>query len=156
MASSDQSTPQPARYLDELAHAGSEHLDAAYVEGYDHKARVNPRTELSHLQDLGLGQASTLVDLGAGTGTMALAAAPLCHRVIAINNAASTTSNACRPASSAIGTRLGRLTSSTHVMLCTSSMISGSYCPAADREHTSAGRGSARTGSVRLVRYGRS
>jgi hypothetical protein len=69
---SDQSTRQPAWYLDELAHAGPEHLDAAYVEGYDREARVNPTTELSHVQDLGLNQASTLLDLGAGTGTMAL------------------------------------------------------------------------------------
>lgn len=92
---SDDTTPQPepriearqghAWYLDELAHAGPEHLDAAYVEGYDRKARVDPTTELQHLQDLGLGQGSTLVDLGAGTGTMALAAAPLCRRVIAVD-----------------------------------------------------------------------
>src|SRR5919199_923076 len=82
---SDHSTPQPAWYLDELAHAGPEHLDAAYVAGYDRKARVDPTTELAHLQALGLGQASTLVDLGAGTGTMSLAAAPLCRRVLAVD-----------------------------------------------------------------------
>ena len=47
--------------------------------------RVDPATELPHLQDLGLGHASTLVDLGAGTGTLALAAAALCRRVVAVD-----------------------------------------------------------------------
>jgi ubiquinone/menaquinone biosynthesis C-methylase UbiE len=82
---SDRHKPPPRWYLDELAHAGPEHLDAAYVAGYDRKARVDPTDELARLRHLGLGEASTLVDLGAGTGTMALAAAPLCRRVIAVD-----------------------------------------------------------------------
>jgi ubiquinone/menaquinone biosynthesis C-methylase UbiE len=82
---SDHSKPEPRWYLDELAHAGPEHLDAAYVAGYDRKARVDATVELACLRDLGLGEASTLVDLGAGTGTMALAAAPLCRRVVAVD-----------------------------------------------------------------------
>jgi ubiquinone/menaquinone biosynthesis C-methylase UbiE len=81
----DQSTPQPRWYLNELAHAGPEHLDAAYVAGYDRKARVDATDELATFRQLGLGEASTLVDLGAGTGTVALAAAPLCHRVVAVD-----------------------------------------------------------------------
>jgi ubiquinone/menaquinone biosynthesis C-methylase UbiE len=81
----DRSQPQPRWYLDELAHAGPEHLDPAYVAGYDRKARVEPTAEIARLRDLGLGQASTLVDLGAGTGTLALAAAPLCRRVVAVD-----------------------------------------------------------------------
>lgn len=69
--------------LDELAHAGGEHLDPSYVEAYDRKAGTDPAEDLALLRGLGLGEASTLVDLGAGTGTFALAAAPFCRRVVA-------------------------------------------------------------------------
>jgi len=72
-------------FLDELAHAGSEHLDPGYVPGYDHKAGTDPADDLAVLRDLGLNETHTLVDLGAGTGTFALAAAPLCHRLIAVD-----------------------------------------------------------------------
>ena len=68
--------------LDETAFAGPEHLDPAYVAGYDRKAGLDPPRDVA---ELGLGAASTLVDLGAGTGTLALAAAPLCKRVIAVD-----------------------------------------------------------------------
>jgi ubiquinone/menaquinone biosynthesis C-methylase UbiE len=37
------------------------------------------------LRELGLNETHTLVDLGAGTGALALAAAPLCRRVIAVD-----------------------------------------------------------------------
>src|SRR5579884_2321642 len=77
--------PPPAWYLDELAHAGPEHLEAAYVAGYDRKAGLDGAAEVARLQTLGLDAASTLVDLGAGTGTVALAAAPLCRRVVAVD-----------------------------------------------------------------------
>jgi ubiquinone/menaquinone biosynthesis C-methylase UbiE len=46
---------------------------------------VDPTPELAYLRGLGLGENSTLVDLGAGTGTMALAAAQLCRRVVAVD-----------------------------------------------------------------------
>ena len=75
----------PSWYLDELAHAGSEHLDPGYVPGYDHKAGADPADDLGALRDLGLNETHTLIDLGAGTGTFALAAAPLCRRVIAVD-----------------------------------------------------------------------
>ncbi|HVU13671.1 MAG TPA: class I SAM-dependent methyltransferase [Phototrophicaceae bacterium] len=75
----------PGWFLDELAHAGSEHLDASYVPGYDRKAGTDPADDLTLLRGLGLNAASTLVDLGAGTGTFALAAAPFCRRVIAVD-----------------------------------------------------------------------
>jgi ubiquinone/menaquinone biosynthesis C-methylase UbiE len=75
----------PSWYPDELAHAGAEHLDPDYVETYDQKAGTDPAADLALLRDLGLSQSSTLVDLGAGTGTFALAAAPYCRRVVAVD-----------------------------------------------------------------------
>ena len=75
----------PDWYLDELAHAGSEHLDGAYVATYERKAGVDPTQEVERLRALGMNEASTLVDLGAGTGVLALAAAPFCRRVVAVD-----------------------------------------------------------------------
>lgn len=75
----------PRWYLDELAHAGGEHLDCAYVAGYDRKAGTDWAAETALLRDLGLDKAHTLVDLGAGTGALALAAASLCRRVVAVD-----------------------------------------------------------------------
>lgn len=75
----------PRWYLDELAHAGPEHLDDAYVAGYDRKAGTDWTDELALLRGFGLDATATLVDLGAGTGTFALAAAPLCRRVVAVD-----------------------------------------------------------------------
>ena len=53
-------------WLDELAHAGDEHLDAGYVAGYDRKAGTDPDEDLRLLRDRGLDETSTLVDVGAG------------------------------------------------------------------------------------------
>lgn len=39
--------PIPDWFLDELAHAGDEHLDANYVPGYDRKAGTNPNDDLN-------------------------------------------------------------------------------------------------------------
>lgn len=75
----------PNWYLDELLYAGPEHLDAAYVAAYDEKAGVDWAAELATLRELGLNETSTLVDLGAATGGLALAAAPLCRRVVAVD-----------------------------------------------------------------------
>ena len=72
-------------YLDELAFAGPEHLDEAYVAAYDDKALTDWSAEVAGLSDLGLRPESTLVDLGTGTGGLALAAAPVCQRVIAVD-----------------------------------------------------------------------
>jgi ubiquinone/menaquinone biosynthesis C-methylase UbiE len=71
--------------IDELEHAGDEHLDSSYVQAYDTKARFDPAGDLAILQDLGLGPASTLIDYGAGTGELALAAAEVCRRVVAVD-----------------------------------------------------------------------
>lgn len=75
----------PSWFIDELAHAGDEHLDPAYAASYDAKAGTDPSEDLARLEELGLDETSTLVDLGAGTGTFALAAAPHCRRVVAVD-----------------------------------------------------------------------
>ncbi len=71
--------------LDELAHAGPEHLDPAYVEGYNRKAQVDPSSDLDVLRAHGLDAESTIVDFGAGTGVFAFAAAIECRRVTAVD-----------------------------------------------------------------------
>src|SRR6185437_15537703 len=71
--------------LEELALAGPEHLDGDYVAGYDRKAGFDPSPDLELLRSRGLDTDSTLVDLGAGTGTFALAVAPFCKRVVAVD-----------------------------------------------------------------------
>jgi ubiquinone/menaquinone biosynthesis C-methylase UbiE len=75
----------PCWFPDELAHAGDEHLDPEYVLGYDRKAGADPTEDVALFRDLGLKETHTLVDLGAGTGTLALAVAPLCRRVVAVD-----------------------------------------------------------------------
>jgi cyclopropane fatty-acyl-phospholipid synthase-like methyltransferase len=75
----------PNWYLDELRHVGSEHTDATYVSSYDQKADTDPAADVALLCELGMNETHTLVDLGAGTGTFALAAAPHCRRVVAVD-----------------------------------------------------------------------
>ena len=70
---------------DEIALAGAEHLDPAYVAAYDRKAEFDPQSDLAELRGRGIGAESTLVDFGAGTGTFAVAAAAVCRRVIAVD-----------------------------------------------------------------------
>ena len=72
-------------YPDEAVHAGHEHLDPAYVAGYDVKAGVDLDRDVTLLQAHGLGPETTLVDLGSGTGALAVAAAPHCRRVVAVD-----------------------------------------------------------------------
>jgi ubiquinone/menaquinone biosynthesis C-methylase UbiE len=72
--------------IDELAHAGPEHLDAAFVAGFDLKQGYpDPAADLAVFREHGVGRASTVVDLGAGTGRLALAAAPHVGRVVAVD-----------------------------------------------------------------------
>jgi ubiquinone/menaquinone biosynthesis C-methylase UbiE len=72
--------------LDELAHAGPEHLDSAFVEGFDDKqGRPDPTADLDVLAAHGLTGTSTVVDLGAGTGQFALAAARRFGHVTAVD-----------------------------------------------------------------------
>ena len=72
--------------LDELAYAGPEHLDPAFVAGFDRKQGYpDPAEDLAVLREHGIGQAATVVDLGTGTGRFALAAAPLVRSVVAVD-----------------------------------------------------------------------
>jgi ubiquinone/menaquinone biosynthesis C-methylase UbiE len=70
-------------WLDELAHAGAEHLDPSYVAGYEQKSGFDPTEDLEVLQHHGCEAESTLLDIGAGTGVFAIAASSLCRHVIA-------------------------------------------------------------------------
>jgi SAM-dependent methyltransferase len=72
--------------IDELAYAGPEHLDADFVAGYDRKQGYpDPTGDLAELHRHGLTGESTVVDLGAGTGRFALAAAREFGRVVAVD-----------------------------------------------------------------------
>lgn len=73
------------RLFDEFARAGREHLDPNYVATYDRKTGGNAADDVALLRDLGLNESSTLVDFGAGTGTLALAAAAYCRHVVAVD-----------------------------------------------------------------------
>ena len=72
-------------FLAERSHAGREHLDEEYVASYDAKAGLDAADELELLRTHGLGPETTLVDLGAGTGVLARAAALHCRRVVAVD-----------------------------------------------------------------------
>jgi ubiquinone/menaquinone biosynthesis C-methylase UbiE len=72
--------------LDELAHAGPEHLDAEFVAGFERKQGYpDPAEDLAVLAAHDLDDTSTVVDLGAGTGRFALAAARRFGRVTAVD-----------------------------------------------------------------------
>jgi SAM-dependent methyltransferase len=70
---------------DELALAGPEHVDPDAVAIYEQKARFDPEPDLALLRGHGLGSDSTVVDLGAGTGVFAFAAARVARRVVAVD-----------------------------------------------------------------------
>ena len=72
--------------LDELAHAGPEHLDAEFIAGYDRKQGYpDPAADIAAFTAHGLDGTSTVVDLGAGTGQFAVPAAWRFGRVIAVD-----------------------------------------------------------------------
>jgi SAM-dependent methyltransferase len=72
--------------LDEMAHAGPEHLDPAFVAGFDRKqGRPDPADDIAVFRSHGLGEESVLVEFGAGTGQFALAAAAVFGRVVAVD-----------------------------------------------------------------------
>src|ERR1051326_5606723 len=72
--------------LDEMAHAGPEHLDEAFIAGFDRKQGYpDASADIEAFRAHGLGAGSVVVDLGTGTGQFALPAA--CHfgQVIAVD-----------------------------------------------------------------------
>lgn len=77
--------PSPAWQPDEAAGAGRENLDPGHVALYDDKEDARPEQEVALLREWGLHPEATVVDLGAGTGQFALAAAGACARVVAVD-----------------------------------------------------------------------
>lgn len=77
--------PAPGWRLDQLSSAGRENLDAIHVARYDAIEDAGALEEVEVLQELGLGADHVVVDVGAGTGQFALAVAPHCARVIAVD-----------------------------------------------------------------------
>lgn len=72
--------------IDELDYAGPEHLDPAFVAGYEKKqGNPDPAADLDVLTRRGVSPTSTVVDLGAGTGIFALAAARRFGHVTAVD-----------------------------------------------------------------------
>jgi SAM-dependent methyltransferase len=70
---------------DEAAHAGPEHVDPEYVGGFDRKSPTDWSETVDSLYELGVGPESTVIDIGAGTGTFALAVRPRVGRVVAVD-----------------------------------------------------------------------
>lgn len=72
--------------LDELGHAGAEHLDPDFVAQFDEKqGRPDAAKDIAMLVGHGLDGESTVVDFGAGTGQFAIRAAHTFRRVVAID-----------------------------------------------------------------------
>ena len=72
--------------IDELAHAGPEHLDPAFVAGYDRKQGYpDPAEDLAVFEAHGLDGTSEVLDFGAGSGQFSLAAARRFGHVTAID-----------------------------------------------------------------------
>jgi ubiquinone/menaquinone biosynthesis C-methylase UbiE len=88
--------------LDELAHAGPEHLDAAAVIGFDRKQGYpDPEPDLAAFEALGLGGSARIVDIGAGTGQFAIPAARRFGHVTAVDVSAAMLAALRRKAGSA-------------------------------------------------------
>ena len=69
----------------ECAYAGAEHLDPEYVAAFDRKSPTDWSEIVAALSPLGIDATSTVIDIGAGTGTFALAVQPHVQRVIAVD-----------------------------------------------------------------------
>ena len=78
-------TNVPNWWIDEVERAGAEHLDPDYVSQYDQMAGYDPAEDVAALCKRGLGEGSTLIDFGAGTGTFSIAAAKAGARVVAVD-----------------------------------------------------------------------
>ena len=75
----------PGWVLNELATAGRENLDPVHASQYDRKEDARAAEEVQLLVELGLDETKDVVDLGAGTGQFAVAAADVSNRVIAVD-----------------------------------------------------------------------
>ena len=72
--------------LDEAAHTGAEHLDEAFIAGFDRKQWYpDAAADIAAFEAHGLDDTSVVVDLGAGTGQFAIPAARRFARVIAVD-----------------------------------------------------------------------
>src|SRR2546423_602485 len=71
--------------IDELAHAGREHLDPDFVAGYDRKQGFDPPEDIEGLLPYGRNETATLRDPGAGTRRPGLGAAPHGNRVVGVD-----------------------------------------------------------------------
>jgi ubiquinone/menaquinone biosynthesis C-methylase UbiE len=71
--------------LDEAASAGRENLDADHASRYDSKEDAGAADEVRRCQEPGLTRRSLVVEFGTGTGQFALAVAPACQRVVAVD-----------------------------------------------------------------------
>ena len=85
MADGSRSAARPSWLLDEVASAGRENLDPHHVARYDEKEDAHAADEIALLEEFGLNDESVVVDLGAGTGQLVLAIAPICQRVVAVD-----------------------------------------------------------------------
>ena len=70
---------------DEVAQAGPEHLDPEFVAAFDRKSATDWSETVGSLSELGIGPKSTVIDIGAGTGTFALAVRTHVERVVAVD-----------------------------------------------------------------------
>jgi SAM-dependent methyltransferase len=70
---------------DELATAGRENLDPEHARRYDEKEDARAEEEVAWLRARGLAADATVVDLGAGTGQLTVAVAPVVERVVAVD-----------------------------------------------------------------------
>lgn len=72
--------------IDELAHAGDEHLDPDFIAGYDRKQGYpDPEPDILAFEAHGLDGTSAVIDFAAGTGQFAVPAARRFGRVIAVD-----------------------------------------------------------------------
>ncbi len=85
MAPTNVPPSRPGWFLDEVASAGRENVDAEHVARYDNKENADGAVEAQLLRHHGVGQDSSVVDLGSGTGQLALAIAVHCARVVAVD-----------------------------------------------------------------------
>ena len=81
----DRDPDSPGWLLDEVANAGRENLDADHVSRYDSKEDAGAPNEVLLCRALGLTGKSVVVEIGTGTGQFAIAVAPVCAQVVAVD-----------------------------------------------------------------------